>query len=79
MHVLEAPMVLGVETLGADGVTLRLTVKVDPGTQWNIQRAMREHIKSVFDREGVEIPFPQRTVWMRVEPDPADGDGPTGP
>jgi moderate conductance mechanosensitive channel len=75
-HVLEAPTVLGVETLGADGITLRLTVKVEPGTQWNLQRAMREHIKTVFDRESVEIPFPQRTVWMRVEPDPPGEDGP---
>ena len=77
-HVLEAPTVLGVETLGADGVTLRLTVKVEPGTQWNLQRAMREHIKTVFDRERIEIPFPQRTVWMRVEPDPPADDGSSG-
>jgi moderate conductance mechanosensitive channel len=69
VHVLEAPTVLGVETLGADGVTLRLTVKVEPGTQWSLQRAMREHIKTVFDRERIEIPFPQRTVWMRADPD----------
>ena len=67
-QVLESPTVLGVESLGADGVTLRLTVKVEPGTQWALQRAMREHIKEVFDRAAIEIPFPQRTVWMRVEP-----------
>ncbi len=72
-RVLEPPEVLGVETLGADGVTLRLTVKVEPGTQWEIQRAMREHVKVVFDGAGVEIPFPQRTVWMRVQPE-ADPD-----
>lgn len=68
-HVIESPTVLGVETLGADGITLRLTVKVEPGTQWALQRAIREHVKTVFDRERIEIPFPQRTVWMRVEPD----------
>ncbi|MFZ8997799.1 MAG: mechanosensitive ion channel family protein [Ilumatobacteraceae bacterium] len=73
-QVLESPTVLGVETLGADGVTLRLTVKVEPGTQWALQRAMREHVKTVFDREAIEIPFPQRTVWMRVEPGPSDED-----
>ncbi|MFP5487940.1 MAG: mechanosensitive ion channel family protein [Acidimicrobiia bacterium] len=67
-QVIESPTVLGVETLGADGITLRLTVKVEPGTQWALQRAIREHVKTVFDRERIEIPFPQRTVWMRVEP-----------
>lgn len=80
--VLEAPEVLGVEALGVDGVTLRLTVKVQPGTQWALQRALREHVKEVFDGAGVEIPFPQRTVWTRVAPErpgiqpdaePADG------
>ena len=65
--VLDQPTVLGVESLGADGITLRVTVKVDPGDQWAIQRAIREHVKSVFDGVGIEIPFPQRTVWVRQE------------
>jgi small conductance mechanosensitive channel len=67
--VIESPTVLGVEALGADGVTLRLTVKVQPGTQWTLQRALRERVKRAYDDAEIEIPFPQRTVWMRVEPD----------
>jgi small conductance mechanosensitive channel len=66
--IVEPPRVLGVEALAADGVTLRLTIKVRPGTQWELQRALREHIKRVFDEAAIEIPFPQRTVWMRAEP-----------
>ncbi|HWL42452.1 MAG TPA: mechanosensitive ion channel family protein [Ilumatobacter sp.] len=73
--VIDAPEVLGVESLGVDGVTLRLIVKVQPGTQWALQRALREHVKEVFDAGGIEIPFPQRTVWTRVAPTaPAGGD-----
>lgn len=64
--VLESPTVLGVEALGADGITLRLTVKVKPGTQFDLQRALREHVKAAFDEAAIEIPFPQRTVWNRV-------------
>ncbi len=71
-RVHEPPMVLGVEALAADGITLRLTVRVDPGSQWELQRAIREHVKQTFDDEGVEIPFPQRTIWMRVEPGAAE-------
>jgi small-conductance mechanosensitive channel len=63
--VVEPPTVLGVEALGADGITLRLTIKTTPGSQWALQRAIRAHIKTVFDDASVEIPFPQRTVWMR--------------
>lgn len=72
--VIEEPTVLGVEALAADGISLRLTVKVTPGAQWSVQRAIRQHVKDVFDEAGIEIPFPQRTVWMRV-----DNDGPTTP
>lgn len=67
--IVEQPKVLGVEALGADGVTLRLIVKVEPGTQWELQRSLREHVKAVFDESAIEIPFPQRTVWVRTDPD----------
>lgn len=73
-QVLEPPRVLGVEALAADGISIRLTVKVTPGSQWDLQRAIRQHVKDVFDDAGIEIPFPQRTVWMRV-----DHDGPAAP
>lgn len=75
--VIEPPEVLGVEALGVDGITLRLTVKVQPGTQWALQRALRERVKEVFDRGGIEIPFPQRTVWTRVAPGPGEGSDST--
>ncbi len=63
--VLDEPDVLGVETLGADGITVRMVVKTAPGAQWALQRALREALKSAFDDAGIEIPFPQRTLWLR--------------
>ncbi|MBW0125924.1 mechanosensitive ion channel family protein, partial [Pseudonocardia oceani] len=39
-HVLEPVEVLGVDRVGPEGVTLRLTVKVAPGKQWLVQRAL---------------------------------------
>jgi small conductance mechanosensitive channel len=73
--VIDPPQLLGVEALGADGITIRLTVKVEPGAQWGLQRALREALKSALDHAGIEIPFPQRTVWVRRED---DGDAPSG-
>ena len=63
--VLDEPEVLGVEALGADGITVRMIAKTAPGAQWGLQRALREALKSAFDDAGIEIPFPQRTLWLR--------------
>ena len=64
-RILDAPQVLGVETLGADGITLRMTVTTAPGAQWDVQRALRQGLKEAFDEADIDIPFPQRTVWLR--------------
>jgi small conductance mechanosensitive channel len=48
---LEAPQMLGVNEINANGVTLRLTVKVRAGRQWAIQRALRGEIKRAYDAE----------------------------
>ncbi len=77
--VLDPPQLLGVEALGIDGITIRVTVKTQPGRQWALQRALREEIKAALDGAGIEIPFPQRTIWVRREDDSAvatPGDDP---
>jgi small-conductance mechanosensitive channel len=63
--LLEEPEVWGVESLGNDSVVVRLVLKTHPGEQWRVARELRERIKARFDAEGIEIPFPQRTVWVR--------------
>lgn len=65
--ILEEPEMWGVEELAASGVVLRLVVKTTPKEQWRVSRRLREEIKRAFDAEGIEIPFPQRTVWNRAE------------
>jgi small-conductance mechanosensitive channel len=66
--ILEEPELWGVEKLGAHGIDIRLVVKTQPSKQWEISRLMRERIKAEFDERGIEIPFPQQTVWMRADP-----------
>ena len=62
-HVLEPVDVLGVERVGPEGVTLRLTVKVQPGQQWAVQRALNAALTDAFDdayipRPGLLPPIP---------------------
>jgi len=63
--IIDPPEVWGVERLGADGVAIRLVVKTDPAEQWIVARELRLRIKEALDEAGIEIPYPQRTVWLR--------------
>ena len=65
--IIEQPKVTGVQNLGIDGITLRLVAKTDPSEQWAVARELRIRIKEAFDEEGIEMPFPQRTVWVKQE------------
>lgn len=54
--VLEAPQMLGVQSMTTEAVTLRLTVKVKPGKQWATQRELRRHVLTAFDEAGIAPP-----------------------
>lgn len=76
--ILEEPEVWGVENLGADGITIRVAVKTLPGRQFPVARHLRAQIKAAFDEAGIEIPFPQRTVWHRRDGDKLSSEVATG-
>jgi small conductance mechanosensitive channel len=46
--------------------------------QWDVKREMLRRIKRRFDELGIEIPFPQRTVWVREESGAGEGAGGRG-
>lgn len=62
---LAEPEIWGIESLSADSVDIRLVIKTKPGEQWAIARELRRRIKFALDQAHIEIPFPQRTVWVR--------------
>jgi small conductance mechanosensitive channel len=60
----EAPQVQGLMDFGDSSVTARVAVRVQPGEQFAAERDLRMRLKRVFDEQGVEIPFPQRTAHI---------------
>jgi small conductance mechanosensitive channel len=64
-RILEEPEVWGIEELGADGIAIRLVLKTLPAAQWGVLRELRARLKVALDDAGIEIPYPQRTVWVR--------------
>jgi len=65
----EAPLVQAITNLGDSAVEARIVVQVIPGEQFPAERNLRARIKRRFDADGIEIPFPRRTVYMRQETD----------
>lgn len=66
------PEVVGVQMLADSAVTIRVMIRTQPGLQWEVAREFRRRAKKRLDREGIEIPFPQRTVHVRHHRDDAD-------
>lgn len=58
----DAPSWGGVVSLGDSAITVRLQGKVEAGKQWGMAREMNRRVKAVFEKEGIEIPFPQQVV-----------------
>lgn len=72
--IIAEPDFVGVQTFGADGVTLRLSARTEPAEQWAVARELRRRIKLAFDEEGIEMPFPQRSIWIQTPPSDEQND-----
>ncbi len=65
-HMLDGmPEVVGVQELANSSVIIRVMIRTQPGSQWDTAREFRRRAKNRLDTEGIEIPFPQRTVHVR--------------
>ncbi|CAM3386783.1 mechanosensitive ion channel family protein [Nocardioides dubius] len=73
--VIEEPEVWGVQSVGPDGVVLRVAVKTAPQQQWAVGRELRQRIKARFDYAGIEVPYPE---WVTRQPGQAVPSGANG-
>ena len=59
------PEVIGVQSLGEHAVAIRVMLRTQPGLQWEVAREFRRRITIRLSQEGIDIPYPQRTVHVR--------------
>jgi moderate conductance mechanosensitive channel len=64
-HVLGPLEVAGIESLGEVNVIIRSRMKTVPLKQLDVARELRRRVKMTFEREGIQIQFPQREVILR--------------
>ncbi|MBI2916828.1 MAG: mechanosensitive ion channel family protein [Chloroflexi bacterium] len=55
--------VLRVDAFRDSGIAIKVLGETKPIQQWTIMGEYRRRVKKVFDEEGIEIPFPHRTIY----------------
>lgn len=61
-HILKPPLFLRVDDFGDSAIVIKILGETKPLKQWDVTGELRKRLKIAFDREGIEIPFPQRVV-----------------
>lgn len=63
-RITEDPVMLGVDSLADNGVTLRMTIKTTPGDQWAVGRELRLRLKEAFDQASIRLVVPVYDVTI---------------
>lgn len=56
--------VFGIDQWGDSSVVIKARFKTEPGRQWEVGREYWRRLKRAFDDEGIEIPYPHRTIFF---------------
>lgn len=60
--IITPPQFLRVNAFADSAVVVKILGDTKPLKQWEVAGEFRKRLKIAFDREGIEIPFPQRVV-----------------
>jgi small conductance mechanosensitive channel len=72
--LIKKPQVLRVDTLGDSGIEIKILGDTVPLAQWEIMGELRRRIKTEFDRQGIEIPWPHVKVYFGSQPPSGNTD-----
>jgi moderate conductance mechanosensitive channel len=61
--ITEEITVPGIESFGDSSVVIRIVATTIPLKQWDVGRELRRRLKNRFDAEGIELPYPHRTLF----------------
>jgi moderate conductance mechanosensitive channel len=56
--------IFGVDQFADSAVIIKARLKTIPIKQWEVGREYLRRLKKAFDRAGIEIPFPHRTIYL---------------
>lgn len=66
--IISPPKFLRVEEFADSAIVVKILGDTKPLKQWEVAGELRKRLKIAFDREGIEIPFPQTVIHKAKEP-----------
>ncbi len=70
--MLEEPEIFGVDKFADSAVMIKGRIRTKPIKQWEVGREYLRRIKQAFDKNGIEIPFPHRSIYFGEVSKPID-------
>jgi small conductance mechanosensitive channel len=69
-RILQPMEIMGVDSFADSAVVIKARIKTKPAQQWSVGREYNRRLKKAFDANGIEIPFPHRTLTWADSNDP---------
>lgn len=66
-NVTKTPSVVGVTSLGASGMTIKVLGEARSMSQWTVEAELRQLIKEELDKAGIEIPYNKVQILNKEE------------
>lgn len=63
--IIKAPQFLRIDEFADSAIIIKILGDTQPIRQWDVMGELRKRLKVAFDREGIEIPFPQRVMHSK--------------
>jgi small conductance mechanosensitive channel len=68
-NLITVPTAQRVDRLGDHGVIIKVLGDTKPMQQWALMGEIRKRLKTRFDTEGIEIPWPHTKVYFGNAPE----------
>lgn len=65
--IIAAPKFLRINEFAASSIVVKILGETRPMKQWEVAGELRRRLKEAFEREGIEIPYPQTVVHRTAE------------
>lgn len=65
--IIETPHFLRVDDFADSAIIVKILGETQPGRQWDVAGELRKRLKIAFDKNGIEIPLPQRVIYDKKQ------------